>query len=230
MKFCRILTLSLSLCIGLLFAASSEAYTTTLIDFNDGEGGGSGWNTFNEGHHQSTMPLNFDDGSPSGVWVTLPSYNDSGGTGWDPSVELPSWASTGAAADYSMFNGFCCDGGSQTVQFLFSNLNPDRLYQFDVLISRDLDRSQDISVTHGRGVWSHLDWNARTDGWTAGHVLRTHRFWPDASNEIKLEFRRHGTSGSFNAIRIKSLPEPKTLALMTFGILGLILGRRQRSR
>ena len=226
----RILTLSISICLGFLFSATSaEAYTTTLIDFNDNESPGVGWNTFNQGHHHASMPLVFDDGTPSGVSILLPSFNDSANPGWNPAVPLPSWAPSEVAGDYSTFNGFCCDGGTKSVSFLLSNLDPGRLYVIDVIASRDLDRVQDLTITHGGGVDSLLGWNTLTDGWIAGQVLHSGFLRPDGANEIKLEFRRHGTSGAFNAMRITSLPEPKSLTLMAFGLLGLaISGRRQR--
>jgi hypothetical protein len=201
---------------------------TILIDFNDNGSAGFGWNTFHTGNDGTTQALIADDGSASGIDITLPTFNDSAAAGWNPGNPLPSWAPASVANDYSFFNAFF-DGGSQTAQFVLSNLDPGMTYTIDMILSRDLDRDQDITITHGGGVAFYDNWNTQADGWVAGNLVTFSGLTPDVANEIVIEMRREGTSAAFNAFRITSVSEPRSLALLGLALLALA-GTRRRPR
>lgn len=209
-----------------LLAGGTASAGTILIDFNDASTAGFGWNTFHAGNDGTTQGLIWDDGTASGISLTLPTFNDSGNPGWNPGNPLPSWAPASVANDYSFFNAFF-DGGSQTAQFVFSGLDATSLYTIDIISSRNLNRDQDFTITHGGGVEFYDDWNTQTDGWVAGNVLTFSGLTADGANQIVMDLRREGASAAFNAIRVTSTPEPSTF---TFTALGLvILAARRRS-
>lgn len=203
---------------------------TILIDFNDRSTAGAGWNTFHSGNDGTTQPLIWDDGTASGISIVLPTFRDIGSAGWNsPTNPLPSWAPSEAANDYSFFNAFS-DGGSGTAQFVLSGLDAGSTYSIDIIASRNLDRDQDFTITHGGGVEFYDNWNTQSDGWVAGNVLTFSGLTPDASNQIVMDIDRESVSAGFNAFRIiSSVPEPNTFALTALGLV-VLAARRRRVR
>ena len=226
--------LAACLTLGLLVAlqASIVSADTILIDFNDNSTAGFGWNTFHSGNDNTTQPLIRDDGTPSGISIELPKFQDSQHVGWNPANPLPSWAPISVADDYSYFNWFV-DGHTQTAQFVFTGLDPAALYTIDIIASRNFDRDQDFTLSHGGGVAFYDDWNTRTDGIWAGNVLTFEDLTSDTANEIAMEIRRESLSGAFNAFRLTSaaepntsVPEPNTFVLTSLGLALLVARRR----
>lgn len=206
--------------------AQSASAATILIDFNDGAGTpGVGWNVFDAADSGSTLGLIADDGSSTGFDVSLPSFFDSPNPGWNPANARPSWAPASATDDYSYFGG-----GGTIVTFSFLNLDPTLQYQIDLIVSRDLNRSQDHRLTNGGGFLFEMDWNSQTDGWQNGQVIRFAPVTPNASDQINLDIRRDSISGAFNAMRIVTIPESTTLALgaLTLAALSLRQGAQRR--
>jgi len=224
--FVRLAALALAVLLALNVDAAQA--DTILIDFNDNGTAGFGWNTFHTGNDGTTQALILDDGTASGVSITLPTFNDSAGPGWNFANALPSWAPASVANDYSFFNPFF-DGGSQTAQFVLSGLDPAATYTVDFIVSRDLDRDQDFALTHGGGVATYDDWNSQGDGWLAGSVLTFSGLTADGANQIVIDIFREGTSAAFNAMRITSvvIHEPGALALLAPGI-GILALRQRR--
>lgn len=203
-----------------LLPAGAAVSATILIDFNDNGTAGAGWNVFHTGNDGTVQDLILDDGTDSGFDISLPTFNDSANAGWNPANPLPAWAPTSVANDYSFFNNFF-DGGTQTAQFVLSNLDSGLLYTIDIISSRNLNRDQDFTVTHGGGTEFYDNWNNRFDGWQAGNVLTFSSLTADASDEISIDIFREGTSAAFNAIRIttvSSVPEPSTALLIVMGL------------
>jgi len=221
--------LGIPLALFLLFASASAFAGTILIDFNDNTSAGFGWNTFHTGNDGTTQSLIWDDGTASGLSITLPTFTDSANPGWNPANVLPAWAPNAVADDYSFFNTFI-DGGTQTAQFILSGLDNTSTYSLDILSSRNLNRDQDFTVTHGGGVEFHDNWNSQADGWVLGSVLTFSNLSADALNEIVLDIRREGVSANFNAIRITAIPEPNIVILTSLGLLFLAGGRRPKQR
>lgn len=212
-----------------LLSASSAGAGTILIDFNDNATAGFGWNTFHAGNDGTTQSLVWDDGSASGIDITLPSFTDSANSGWNAANPLPSWAPNSVADDYSFFNA-SLDGGSQTAQFVLSGLNSAVTYSIDILSSRNLDRDQDITVTHGGGVDFYDNWNSQADGFALGNVLTFSNLSADALAQIVLDVRRENVSANFNAFRITSIPEPNSLLLTALGLALLGTGMKSTQR
>jgi hypothetical protein len=208
--------------------ATSASAGTILIDFNDNFVPVGNWNVFHTGNDGTTQPLIWDDGTASGISLALPTFNDSANPGWNPANPLPSWAPTSVANDYSFFNAFF-DGNSGTAQFVLSGLDPTHTYALDIIVSRNLNRDQDFTITHGGGVEFYDNWNSQSDGWVAGNVLTFAGLTPDLANEIVMDIQRESTSGAFNAIRITSMPEPGTFVMTALGIAGIAAFRRHRA-
>jgi len=214
-----------------LAPASSVFAATILIDFNDNSTAGFGWNVLHTGNDGTTIDLISDDGSDSGIDLATPTFNDSANAGWNGANPLPSWAPTSVANDYSFINNFF-DGGTGTAQFVLSNLDASSLYAIDIISSRNLNRDQDITVTHGGGVEFHDNWNTRRDGWRDGNVLMFSNLSSDLSDEIVIDISREGASAAFNAIRITSVPvpEPNLALLVGLGLGFMSIDGRERSR
>ena len=90
-----------------LLAGGTASAGTILIDFNDASTAGFGWNTFHAGNDGTTQGLIWDDGTASGISLTLPTFNDSGNPGWNPGNPLPSWAPASVASTPSLFRTAC---------------------------------------------------------------------------------------------------------------------------
>ena len=212
----------------LILPAATSWAGTILIDFNDNAGAGFGWNTFHNGNDGTTQGLVWDDGTASGISIALPTFNDSGNAGWNPANTLPAWAPNSVANDYSFFNA-SFDGGTATAQFVLSGLDASMTYTLDIVSSRNLNRNQDFTVTHGGGVEFHDDWNSQADGWVLGNVLTFSNLSADALGEIILDIDREGVSANFNAFRITSIPEPNTFVLTALGLMALGLRKQSLS-
>ncbi|MEE2672540.1 MAG: PEP-CTERM sorting domain-containing protein [Myxococcota bacterium] len=228
-----------ALIVGLLLAiqATTVSADTLLIDFNDSGTAGFGWNSFSSGDYDTTQPLIWDDGTPSGISLQLPNLQDSANSGWNNANPLPSWAPASVADDYAYFNWFV-DEFTQAVQFVFTGLDPTATYTLDIIASRNLDRNQDFTLSHGGGVEFYANWNTRTDGWLAASVLTIGDLTPGAASEIAMDVQRAGVSGAFNAFRLTSIPalttstvpEPATFALTSLGLLVAAARGRRRGR
>ena len=219
------------LTLGLLLAlqASIVWADTILIDFNDNSSAGFGWNTLHADNDHTTQPLFWDDGTPSGISIVLPRFQDSAHSGWNPANPLPSWAPISVANDYSYFNWFL-DDLSQTAQFVLTGLDPAATYTIDIIASRGFDRDQDFTLSHGGGVEFYDDWNTHADGWLAGNVLTFGGLTPDTANEIVMDVRSESLSGAFNAFRLTSIPEPASFSLTLLGLLFLAAHPRRPGR
>ena len=211
-----------------LVAVGPSHAATILIDFNDANTAGVGWNTFHAGNDGTTQSLVLDDGTASGFDITLPTFNDSGNAGWNGANPLPSWAPAEVVDDYSFFNAFF-DGGSQTAQFVLGNLDASLTYSIDFIISRNLPRTQDLTITHGGGVATFDDWDSQADGWVAGNLITFTGLTADAADEIVIEMRRDGASAAFNAIRIVGVPEASSGLLLALGLAACVRGRDRRA-
>jgi len=203
-----------------LIPTSQALAGTILIDFNDNATAGLGWNTFHSDNDGTTQALVWDDGTASGINITLPTFNDSANPGWNGANPLPSWAPNSVANDYSFFNN-SFDGGTQTAQFIFSGLDSAATYTIDILSSRNLNRDQDFTVTHGGGIDFYDNWNSQADGFVLGNVLTFSNLTADALDEIVLDISREGVSANFNAFRITSIPEPSSFLLTVLGLVML---------
>ena len=197
--------------IGLAFTLAAPASAlTVLIDFEAFAGTPAlGWNTFDSADSGSVLDLFDVTGVDSGANLALPTVFDNNGAfdGWNGANPLPAWAPNSVADDYVFFTSFI-------TFFTFSGLDPLRTYDFDVIVSRNLSRSQDHRMFTGAGNFDLFGWNSQADGYVAGNTLAWTGLVPTAAGNITLGIRRAGASASLNAIRIVSVDGPPPMLLL----------------
>lgn len=208
--------------LGTLLAGPAVA-VTVLIDFEAFDGTPAvGWNMIDSADSGSVLDLLDTTGIDSGIDVAVPTVLDNGGAfdAWNDANPLPAWAPDAAADDYVWMNGFI-------VAFTFSGLDPALTYDIDLIVSRDLSRSQDMRMAAGNGNFDVFDWNSQADGYVAGNTLSWTGLAPDAGGVITFLIRRDQASSALNAMRIQSVPEPSVVLLLAWAALPLLQARRR---
>jgi hypothetical protein len=220
----RILTLLTGLALTLAAPASA---LTVLIDFEAFDGTPAlGWNLFDASNSSSVVDLFDTTGADSGIDLQLPNlFNNAGAfDAWNDANPLPAWAPDSAADDYVYFTTF-------NTFFTFSGLDPAFTYDFDLIVSRDLSRSQDHRMITGIGDVEINDWNSQTNGYNAGNTLSWTGLVPTAGGTITLRIHRDGTSAMLNAARVVSVDAPPVSLLLAASalILGVAVAAQQPS-
>lgn len=210
--------------LALLLAAPAGA-ATILIDFETFDGTPAlGWNTLDASDSGSVIDLLDDSGIDSGINLNMPTvFNNAGAfDAWNDANTLPTWAPDSAADDYVYFFG---NGGGNTI-FLFTGLDSSLTYNLDLIVSRDLSRSQDHRVT---GPVTVNNFNSQSDGYNNGNVVSFVGLSPNGAGNLRLRIHRDGTSAALNAIRLVSVPGPPGSLLIASSAALLAVAVRRRS-
>ncbi|MBW2315799.1 MAG: hypothetical protein JRH10_16625, partial [Deltaproteobacteria bacterium] len=207
-----------------LVLAAPAGATTVLIDFEAFDGTpGLGWNMIDAADSGSVIDLLDDTGIDSGWDLTMPTVTNNAGVfdAWNDANALPAWAPDSAADDYVYFN-------LTNTNFDFTGLDPLLTYDIDIVVSRDLSRSQDHRIVVPGPDPTVNNWDSQTDGYTAGNTIRFTGITPDLAGRIRLRIHRDGTSAALNAIRIVSVPGPPGALLVASSVALLAVAVRRR--
>ena len=228
-------TMSLAAFAGLALTTSANA-AVTYVDLS--QVGGTytvGANTVNVRNTSgTTSDLKDITGNDTAIDVTLANAGSSTTT-----VGLmPSSGTDG----YNLFNGFVDAVGvtavfNATTTVTFSDLDPNMLYDIALLGNRindavasgdetftisDVDASNNISSVITTATTSAFDLRSNT---ISGYIARWDGISPGADGDLVVTIS--GDSVYLNAVRLESVPEPTTTALLGLGGLALILRRRK---
>ena len=208
--------------LALSLAAPASAFTV-LIDFEDFDGTpAAGWNMLDASDSGNTIDLLDTTGADSGVDLVMPTVLNNAGAfdAWNDANPLPAWAPDSAADDYVYFVA-----GNTLFDFFVTDLT--LTYDIDLIVSRDLARSQDHRMFVPGPDPTVNNWDSQADGYVAGNTIGFTGLTPNAAGRIRLRIRRDDASASLNAVRIVSVPGPPgTLLVASSALLLAIVVRR----
>ena len=223
----RTSTLALLLAI---FVLPSIGKASILIDYGQ-EGSapdlGGHWNTFENPTGASLL-----DSSSAATGINI-----SFGTGIEAVLTQGTWSfgdtdwiDADATAD-----GFFARTRDSSATVTFSGLDAGSTWRFDHVALRNRSASARVADYTVNGVFADStpngnDFNARTDGWDAGHYLTWNSVVADQNGQITLVVNVVSSFGYLNASRltkVNAVPEPATIIIWSFGAIGMTCCRRR---
>ncbi len=154
--------------------------------------------------------------------------NDSNSTGnWTAANAGPSWLDSSKNAAMDALHG----GNATGWQLIFSGLDPNQLYDVEVVssyrTSSYIDPSNGLAYKAVGDTTVSYQWKAYANGYVAGDWLSWLQFKPAANGTITLSSQGGvgSSAGVINAARLYAIPEPATLVLASLGLVGLLRKR-----
>ncbi len=218
-------------------------------------GGSAAWNVItNPAVHTEASPLVNATGTSSGITLAITDAfsTTSGGGDWN-GVPVP-WA-IGSATNDSF--AASASAGNLACEIAFTDLNPNLTYRIAMIDSRQFSSHERDGIYRANGLapdsgessvvtnsliptFGKTYFNVYDDGYISKTVMSWRSVAPDVNNEIRIAGIAAGNvDGSqagnsdwlyFNAIRFEAVPEPSSMLLAFFGLIGLTLVGSRRFR